>query len=166
MWYIYTMKYCVCVHVCVCVCDLLCPTLCGLMDCSPPASSVHGIFQQRMLQWIFLTWASNSHLLHLLHWQVCYSRLCHVEGTRKITQISENTKLHQISYAEKERTTSTTMEASLIAQWVNNPPAMQRPQFNSCVRRSTGEGIGYPLQSSWTSLVAQLVKNPSAMQEA
>ena len=50
------------------------------------------------------------------------------------------------------------MEASLIAQWVNNPPAMQRPQFNSCVRRSTGEGIGYPLQSSWTSLVAQLVK--------
>ena len=31
--------------------------------------------------------------------------------------------------------------------------------------RSTGEGIGYPLQYSWTSLVAQLVKNPPAMQE-
>ena len=31
--------------------------------------------------------------------------------------------------------------------------------------RSTGEGIGYPLQYSWASLVAQLVKNPSAMQE-
>ena len=28
--------------------------------------------------------------------------------------------------------------------------------------RSTGEGIGYPLQYSWTSLVAQLVKNPPA----
>ena len=26
--------------------------------------------------------------------------------------------------------------------------------------RSTGEGIGYPLQYSWGSLVAQLVKNP------
>ena len=26
--------------------------------------------------------------------------------------------------------------------------------------RSTGEGIGYPLQYSWASLVAQLVKNP------
>ena len=26
--------------------------------------------------------------------------------------------------------------------------------------RSTGEGIGYPLQCSWASLVAQLVKNP------
>ena len=31
--------------------------------------------------------------------------------------------------------------------------------------RSPGEGIGYPLQSSWASLVAQLVKNPPAMRE-
>ena len=31
--------------------------------------------------------------------------------------------------------------------------------------RSTGEGIGYPLQCSWTSLVAQLVKNLPAMRE-
>ena len=31
--------------------------------------------------------------------------------------------------------------------------------------RSTGEGIGYPLQYSWASVVAQLVKNPPAMWE-
>jgi len=31
--------------------------------------------------------------------------------------------------------------------------------------RSTGEGIGYPLQYSWTSLVAQLVRNLPAMWE-
>ena len=31
--------------------------------------------------------------------------------------------------------------------------------------RSTGEGIGYPLQYSWSSLVAQLVKNLPAVQE-
>jgi len=31
--------------------------------------------------------------------------------------------------------------------------------------RSTGEGIGYPLQYSWASPVAQLVKNPPAMRE-
>ena len=31
--------------------------------------------------------------------------------------------------------------------------------------RSPGEGIGYPLQSSWASLVAQLVKNPPAVWE-
>ena len=31
--------------------------------------------------------------------------------------------------------------------------------------RSTGEGIGFPLQYSWASLVAQSVKNLSAMRE-
>ena len=31
--------------------------------------------------------------------------------------------------------------------------------------RSTGEGIGYPLQYSWASLTAQLVKNPPATRE-
>ena len=31
--------------------------------------------------------------------------------------------------------------------------------------RSTGEGIGYPLQYSWASLVAQLVKNLPARWE-
>ena len=31
--------------------------------------------------------------------------------------------------------------------------------------RSTGEGVGYPLQYSWVSLVAQQVKNLLAMQE-
>ena len=31
--------------------------------------------------------------------------------------------------------------------------------------RSTGEGIGYPLQYSSASLVSQLVKNQPAMQE-
>ena len=32
--------------------------------------------------------------------------------------------------------------------------------------RSTGEGIGYPLQYSWAYLVAQLVKNLPAMWES
>ena len=31
--------------------------------------------------------------------------------------------------------------------------------------KSTGEGIGYPLQYFWSSLLTQLVKNPPAMQE-
>ena len=29
-----------------------CPTLCDLMDCSPSGSSVHGILQARILEWI------------------------------------------------------------------------------------------------------------------
>ena len=29
-----------------------CPTLCDPMDCSLPASSIHGIFQARVLEWV------------------------------------------------------------------------------------------------------------------
>ena len=29
-----------------------CPTLCDSMDCSPPGSSVHGILQARVLEWV------------------------------------------------------------------------------------------------------------------
>ena len=29
-----------------------CLTLCDLMDCSPPGSSVHGILQARILEWV------------------------------------------------------------------------------------------------------------------
>ena len=48
------------------------------MDCSLPVSSVHGIFQARILEWvgyhflhqgIFLTQGSNQYPLDLLHWQ-------------------------------------------------------------------------------------------------
>ena len=30
----------------------LCPTLRDPMDCSPPGSSVHGIFQAKVLEWV------------------------------------------------------------------------------------------------------------------
>ena len=29
-----------------------CPTVCNPMDCSPPGSSVHGILQARILEWV------------------------------------------------------------------------------------------------------------------
>ena len=51
-------------------------TLCDLMDCSLPDSSVHGILKARILEWvscppqgIFPTQGSNPPLLHLLHWR-------------------------------------------------------------------------------------------------
>ena len=41
----------------------------------------------------------------------------------------------------------------------------KRPHLILWLRRSTGEGMGYPLQCSGASLVAQLVTNLPAMQE-
>ena len=37
----------------------LSPTLCDPMDCSPPGSSVHGILQARILQWVATSLAAQ-----------------------------------------------------------------------------------------------------------
>ena len=36
-----------------------CPTLSDPMDCSPPGSSIHGIFQARVLEWVALAFIPN-----------------------------------------------------------------------------------------------------------
>ena len=37
-----------------------CPTLCNPMDCSLSGSSVHGIFQARVLEWIAISFSRGS----------------------------------------------------------------------------------------------------------
>ena len=37
-----------------------CPTLCNPMDCSLPGSSVHGIFQSRVLEWVAVFFSRGS----------------------------------------------------------------------------------------------------------
>ena len=59
-----------------------CLTLCNPMDCSPPGSSVHGIFQARMLEWVAIP-SSRGLNLGLLH---CRQILCQLRnaGSPKI----------------------------------------------------------------------------------
>ena len=37
-----------------------CPILCYPMDCSPPGSSVHGILQARVLEWVAISFSRGS----------------------------------------------------------------------------------------------------------
>jgi len=37
-----------------------CPTLCDPMDCSLSGSSIHGIFQARVLEWIVISFSRGS----------------------------------------------------------------------------------------------------------
>ena len=66
----------------MCMCAQSCPTLSDPMGCSPPGSSVHGLLQARILEWIAISFSrgssqprsprslfSNPCLLYLLHWQ-------------------------------------------------------------------------------------------------
>ena len=90
------INVCVCVLcVCVCVCMRACMhaqlrlTFCDPMHYTPPGSSVQGISQARVLEWVaisycgggglFPTQGSDSHILHLLHWQADSLPLCHLE---------------------------------------------------------------------------------------
>ena len=55
-----------------------CLTLCDPMDCNLPGSSVHGIFQVRILEWVAISSSKGSSQprdqtclsLRLLHWQL------------------------------------------------------------------------------------------------
>ena len=44
----------------VCSVSQLCPALYNTLDCSPPGSSVHGIYQARILKWIAISFSRGS----------------------------------------------------------------------------------------------------------
>ena len=39
-----------------------CPTLSDPMDCSLPGSSIHGIFQARVLEWVAIAFSKNTRM--------------------------------------------------------------------------------------------------------
>ena len=51
---------CVCVCVCVCMCTQCCLILCDPMSCRVPDSSIHGIFQARILEWVAISFSWGS----------------------------------------------------------------------------------------------------------
>ena len=82
---------------CVFSCQVIWDSFATHMDCGPPGSSVHGIFQARTLQWVaisstrvqhcsglpflpsgfFLTQGSNPRFLCLFYWQIrSLTQLC------------------------------------------------------------------------------------------
>ena len=44
-----------------------CLTPCNPMNCSPPGSSIHGIFQARILEWVAPPFSSGPHFVRTLH---------------------------------------------------------------------------------------------------
>ena len=44
----------------VCLVTKSCPTLCDPMGCSPPSSSIHGVSQGRILEWVAILFSMGS----------------------------------------------------------------------------------------------------------
>ena len=53
-----------------------CPTLCNPMDCSLPDSSIHGIFQARVLEWVAISFSRGS------SWPSDWTRVSLIAGRR------------------------------------------------------------------------------------
>ena len=77
--YLLIHYFLVCIYACMCAKSLQsCLTLCDSTDYSWPGSSVHGIFQSRILEWMAMPSSRGSsqprdpiHISqHLLHWQI------------------------------------------------------------------------------------------------
>ena len=54
------LQYFIMLYVCVCWVVQSCLTLCDPLDCSPPGSSVQGIFQARILEWVAISSSRGS----------------------------------------------------------------------------------------------------------
>ena len=84
-----------------CLVALSCLTLCVPMDCSPPASSVHGdspgkntgVGCHALLQEIFPTQGSNP---GLLHWRRIFYQLSHPGSPRILEWVGNLSLLHSI----------------------------------------------------------------------
>ena len=59
-------------HACACILiTQLCPTLCDPVDCSPPGSSVHGIFWARIPEWVAISFSRGSFCPRNRTWVCC-----------------------------------------------------------------------------------------------
>ena len=60
-----------------------CPTLCDPMDCSPPAPSVHGILQARILEWVAMPFSMDTVTVFTTVKTWKQSKCSLIEGTYK-----------------------------------------------------------------------------------
>ena len=69
-----------------------CPTLCNPMDCSLPRSSLHGISQARILEWVAISFSRLSSQPRDRSWVSCIAgRFFNIWATRETLRYTDNT---------------------------------------------------------------------------
>ena len=81
------------------------PTLRDPMDCSLPGSSIHGIFQARVLEWGAITFSGDcdieNHIKHMLHYiDTCIKR-CLLLGRKAMTNLDSILKSRDVTLPTK-----------------------------------------------------------------
>ena len=113
-------------------------TLCNPMDCSLPGSSVHGIFQARILEWVAISSSKGSSWFRD---QTCTSFVSCIAG-RFLPVESLGSKDCNGNSLETSR-------ASLVAQLVKNPPAMRETWVRSLGWEDPLQGERLPTPVFW-----------------
>ena len=78
-----------------------CPTLCNPMDCSLPRSSLHGISQARILEWVAISFSRLSSQPRDRSWVSCIAgRFFNIWATRETLRYADNTTVKAESEEE------------------------------------------------------------------
>ena len=135
--------------ICMCSVTMLCPTICRPMDCSPPGSSAHEIFQARILEWVAISFFNGICIMKPKNGDniYTYKEIC----KRLLITLWNGCLIVELWL-------------SLVVQMVKNLPAIRETWFDS-----PGEGNGNPLQyffleysmgrGAWWATVHGITKN-------
>ena len=125
-----------------------CPTLCNPMDCGPPGSSVHGIFQAWILEWVTVSFSRGSSWPRDRTWvSRIVGRCFTIWGTREVHQ-----KHRRVVVSFKR------MSVEIFYRW-NLLPRSQLANYMHSWRQEaakkgpTGKYLGYPIRSSYSASV-------------
>ena len=141
------------------------------MDYRPPGSSVHGIFQARVLEWGALAFSAFKPM-HMLKKKKSLKHRCFYDYT-----VTKMAKIRSVILSVGKDLSYIT-DGSV--KWCGSFGKLGFPggsdgKESACnagdlgsipgFGRSPRQGKGYPFQYSWASLAAQMVKKPPEMWE-
>ena len=109
---------------CVCSVTQSCQNLCNPIDCSLSSSSIHGILQARILEWVAIFFSRGSsqprdqtRLLCFLHWQASSLPLCHLGSLPALLETVFSLECLFLSQNQHQRTSHCLWERGRAAMW-------------------------------------------------
>ena len=85
-----------------------CPTLCDPTDCSLPGSSIHGIFQARVLEWVAISYSRGS------SWPRDRTQVSHIAGRRFTVWATREVTLSLLLYKPLEKLNGNPLQYSCL----------------------------------------------------
>ena len=109
-----------------------CPTLCNPMDCNLPGSSVHGIFQARILEWVVISFSKESSQPRDYTWSHT------LQADSLPSEAPEIIILNQVSQTEKGKYHMISLTCGLWKKKKDTCELISKTETNSQIWRTYG----------------------------